>query len=113
MIKATPYIHTNGYKIYKEFLLKDFNINYFKLDNVQITLTSHTELTVDGLTHRILLPIKTLNDFVNNIHQLNIMMYWSDEVEAMFEPKHLIKTDEIKLHYWNLLHGIEKSFELL
>lgn len=110
MIKAIPYILTNGYEPYKEFLLTNFNINCFHLDNVQIT--SDNKLTIYGMVHK-LLPITTLNDFVNNIWQLDIEMYWNEEVEKMFEPKHLLESGEIKKHYWNLLHGIEKSHELL
>ena len=113
MIQAIPYILTNGYEPYKKFLLRDFDEKYFDLNNVQIRLASDSEITVNGLIHKLPLYVRTVNDFVNNVWQINVKMYWNEEVEAMFEPKTILETSEIKLHYWNLLHGIEKSHELL
>jgi len=113
MIRAVPYIYTNGYEPYKQFLLKGFNIEYFCLeDNEPFTLVNQ-ELTINNRTMFKLLDIVTVNDFVNNTYQLGIEIFWNNDVEIMFEPKHIIETDKIKLHYWNLLHGIEKSHELL
>lgn len=111
MIRATPYIYTNKSESYKKFLLGDFNVDYFCLEDGSFDLTDNV-LNINS-TKYTLLPIRTLNDFVNSLWQLDIVMLWTDEVQKRFEPKDLLETDKIKNHYWNLLHSIEKSHELL
>jgi len=106
MIRAVPYILTNNYKKYKDFLLEDFDVIYFRCDEVYDIVD-----IVHNVSDRI--PIKTNNDFVNSVWQLEFVIYWTEEAENMFEPKHLLECGEIEKYYWNLLHGIEKSHELL
>jgi hypothetical protein len=55
---------------------------------------------------------KTISDFINDMHRLNIQLYWTQWIDDNFEPKEYLNVNEIEEYYRNLLGRMGKSHEL-
>ena len=142
MIKVSPYINTIGCEKYKEFINNPFSVTmlfsfkendiikyfdgwkgeyindwYILTNQDYIVLEFHPTLyniiyPKTGNKFSMPLPI-TINDFINDMHSVNVQLYWSDIIDEMFEPKEYLDKDEIREYFERLLTIMEKSYELL
>lgn len=133
MIKVVPYILTSGSKRFGEFISQPFTtdilcsenpyfdgwtkiINSYKNDEGYILEfhSNHYVIKKDGgnINYRLSLP-RDVDDFINDMHRLNIQLFWTQWIDDNFEPKEYLNVNEIEEYYRNLLGRMGKSHELL
>lgn len=141
-MKVIRFIETvEGNDKYKEFLLKDFNVDmlfpindktsipifegwrgknmevWCKLTNddgviLEVFPVTYTVIFKSGLKYVLPLP-KTINDFINDMIRLGVNLFWSEWMYDNFEPKEFLHPDDIVQYYTKLLKKMDKSNELI
>lgn len=142
MIKVSQYIETMGCEKFKKFLAQSFDINmlfqisdnniivlfdgwrgknmgtWYKFtndDNVVLEFYSNEYNVLfpqNKIKQTIPLP-KSLDEFINDMNKYNVQLFWSDWVDANFEPHEYLNKDDIRQYYEDLLGKMDKSHELL
>ena len=140
MIEVTPYIQTLGREKFKEFILTPFSFDMLfplkdkttqKLfedwrgkvmgswdkfsndDGVELEVYIGTYIIkTKNNSHTLLLP-RTIDDFINDMSQYKIDIYWMPWIDENFEPKDYLHADKVKAYFEDLLAKMGKSEELL
>lgn len=140
MIKAVPYIQTQGREKFKKFIQSPFSFDMLfpvktkstqKLfeewhgkdmmkwqkfsndDGVVLEVYVDTyDVKIKTKSHKLTLP-NTIDDFINDMTKLDVEINWTSWIDENFEPKEYLHADKIKTYFEDLLGKMGKSHELL
>jgi len=134
-LQAAPYLLTRGNTKYKDYVDQLFNhslldsynegifdewkhkdlMGWHRYTSDKVTIEfypSHYIIKNVDLEYKLPIP-RTLDEFIGDMHRLNVKIYWKNTIESLFEPRDFICVDETKDYYQLLLEKMNKSYELI
>lgn len=139
MSKAVKFIETMGTDEYRKLVSSPFDYNILgHVNNVNVPILfkgwigknypTHVSYTSDnnpilyfylnymeirkiGLVVRLPIPT-TIYDFIECMCLNEVDLYWSDWIDAKFQPKDYLPQNKIEDYYADLLNKMDKSHEL-
>ena len=136
--QAVPYEKTRGSEKYEQFIEAPFShltlkgiddelgifdewkfkdlINWVRYTNTDgVILEFYPDnYIIKNKNNEFKLPLpNTINQFIIDMHRLNIRLFWHDRMFFKFEPRDFLSKSDVREYYELLLNRMNKSYELI